>query len=138
MNVEFFREEIPSTFEAMAATLDRAVEELLAREIISSEEVPCTRLCLEEALVNAIRHGNHCDAERRVRLEMISNGESYTIRVGDEGKGFHPEQVHLPECDQLGGRGICLMRHYMDQVFYNQRERCLEMKFRRKAVCKGD
>ncbi|MBI2432989.1 MAG: ATP-binding protein [Candidatus Hydrogenedentes bacterium] len=138
MNVPFFREEIASTFEAMAGTLDRAVAELLSQDIISREEAPCTRLCLEEALVNAIRHGNKCDAHRRVFLEMTRNGESYVIRVGDEGAGFSPEQVELPDCEQLGGRGICLIRHFMDQVRYNHREHCLEMKFRRKAVCKGD
>jgi serine/threonine-protein kinase RsbW len=138
VNVALFREEFPSTFEAMAATLDRAVNVLRARDLIAPEEVACTRLCLEEALVNAIRHGNGCDARRKVSLEVLGNGEYCTIRVRDEGTGFAPEQVTLPECDQLGGRGICLMRHYMDKVQYNERERCLEMKFHRKAFCKGD
>ena len=108
------------------------------REFIAPEEVPCTRLCLEEALVNAIRHGNGCDARRKVSLELLGNGEYCTIRVCDEGAGFVPENVALPGSEQLGGRGICLMRHYMDHVQYNERDRCLEMKFHRKAVCKGD
>jgi len=138
VNVALFREEFPSTFEAMAATLDRAVNVLRARELIAPEEVPCTRLCLEEALVNAIRHGNQCDATRMVSLEVLGNGECCTIRVRDEGAGFSPEAVALPECDRSEEHSICLMRHYMDHVHYNERERCLELKFHPKAVCKGE
>ena len=135
MTTVIFKEEFASTFEAMAGTLDRAINVLRERDLITEREVPCTRLCLEEALVNAIRHGNGCDAERKVSLEMGCNGTSCSIRVCDEGGGFNPERVALPECDQLGGRGICLIKHYMDHVRFDQTENCLEMRFRPRALC---
>jgi anti-sigma regulatory factor (Ser/Thr protein kinase) len=128
----FFDQQFPSTFESMADVLSKAMDALLHHRWISSGSNACTRLCLEEALVNAIRHGNQCDPNRMVRLEMLGNGEMCTIRVRDEGAGFSPEEVKLPDCDQLGGRGVCLIRHYMDRVRFDKDKHCLEMAFRRK------
>lgn len=129
----FFTEQFPSRFEAMSAALDRAVLALRSRGWLSPRDEPCARLCLEEALVNAIRHGNKCDEQSQVRLELDESADTCTIRVYDEGEGFLPEQVELPGGDQLGGRGICLMRHYMDDVRYDRDAHCLAMSLRRKG-----
>jgi len=128
----FYSAEFSSTFEAMAPVLDGALQALREVGCIAAKDEPATRLCLEEALVNAVRHGNKCDEERKVHLEMLQGEDGCTIRVRDEGEGFSPEAVELPETDRLGGRGICLMRHYMEQVRYNKATGCLEMKFRPK------
>ena len=133
LTTPFFSEEFPSTFEAMTATLDRAVASLLQGDWILGIHVPCIRLCLEEALVNAVRHGNQGDAARRVLLAMSARGEDCVIQVRDEGGGFRVDEVALPESDQMGGRGICLIRHYMEHVTYDTAAHCLEMSFRRKA-----
>lgn len=128
----FYSAEFPSTFEAMAPVLEEAVAALLRSGCISPNDEASTRLCLEEALVNAVRHGNQCKEERKVLLELTSSGNECIIRVKDEGEGFCPEAIHLPEAEQLGGRGICLIRHYMEHVRFNPAKNCLEMKFRRK------
>lgn len=116
----------------MAPVLDEAVAALLRTGCISTNEEASTRLCLEEALVNAVRHGNQCEKDRKVKIELARSGSECIIRVRDEGEGFCPEAIRLPEAEQLGGRGICLMRHYMEQVRFNPVTNCLEMKFRRK------
>lgn len=133
VSTPFFSEEFPSTFEAMTVTLDRAVAALLEGEWILASQVPCMRLCLEEALVNAVRHGNQSDAARRVLVVMSSRGDECIIQVSDEGGGFRVDDVALPEGDQMGGRGICLIRHYMEHVTFDMAAHCLEMSFRRKA-----
>jgi serine/threonine-protein kinase RsbW len=133
MSAPFFHEEFPSTFEAMTATLDRAVEALLQGGWIQASHEPCTRLCLEEALVNAVRHGNNNDADRSVTVSLADEGECCTIRVCDEGGGFSVDQVAFPEIDQMGGRGICLIRHFMEEVKFDTSANCLQMSFRRKA-----
>jgi anti-sigma regulatory factor (Ser/Thr protein kinase) len=129
----FFSVTFPSTFEAMGKALEGAVSALRAQGWIASKDEPCTRLCLEEALVNAIRHGNKGDESAEVRLEMEEAGECCTIRVYDQGTGFRPEAVQMPDTGQLGGRGVCLMRHYMERVVYDQAQRCLALSFRRKS-----
>lgn len=133
MSTPFFREEFPSTFEAMTETLDRAVASLLEEGWIQSQHEPCTRLCLEEALVNAVRHGNKNEADRTVTLSLVGEGDCCRIRVCDEGTGFRVDQVSYPELEQMGGRGICLIRHFMEQVRFDTGANCLEMSFRRKA-----
>lgn len=138
VNKPFFREQLPSTFDAMAGVLDRAVNALIARSWITPKDEPCTRLCLEEALVNAIRHGNRCEAGRCVGVVMSEEGERCTIRICDEGTGFSPEEILMPAPEQLGGRGVCLIRHYMDKVTYNKQDHCLEMVFRRRPCCTGE
>lgn len=134
MSTPFFREEFPSTFEAMTETLDRAVAALLREGWIQTADEPCTRLCLEEALVNAVRHGNDNDADRSVTISLTDCGESCTIRVSDEGDGFSVDDVAFPELEQMGGRGICLIRHFMEKVAFDSNANCLEMSFRRKAM----
>ncbi len=133
----FFAEEFPSTIEAMDRTLDRAVRALVADGWLAQEQAGPARLCLEESLVNAVRHGNRNDPERQVRLELASSGDRCLIRVHDEGGGFHPEQVRMPDAEHMGGRGVCLMRHYMEYIKYNEACKCLEMAFRRGHCAAG-
>lgn len=134
----FFRVEFSSTYEVMTGVLDRIIGAMYARGILRKEGECCLRLCIEEALVNAIRHGNACDPERKVRVELHEDGERCRIKVFDEGAGFEPEKVALPDCEQMGGRGICIIKHYMDEVHYDLRQKCLEMVFHRQAYCKGE
>lgn len=135
MCATFFKAEIPSTYDAMTEMLDNAVHAMVEEHCIRPKDEPCMRLCLEEALVNAVRHGNRGEAHRKVSLEIAEADDVCIIRVGDEGNGFTPEQVPEPCCEQLGGRGIVLMQHYMDKVRYIKSENCLEMTFQRKAPC---
>ena len=133
----FFEEEFPSTMDSMTPVLDRAVAALAGRGWVHPDQECRARLCLEEALVNAVRHGNCCDARRKVRLEIADMSETCRIRVYDEGVGFNLEQVREPTKDQMGGRGICLMRHYMQYITYDKANKCLEMAFRRGECEKG-
>ena len=134
----FYKSEFFSTFEAMAKALDGAIVALRDREWIGERDEACLRLCLEEAMVNAIRHGNQGDAQRKVCLEISDCGDCCKMCVRDEGNGFCPGDVHLPDAEAIGGRGICLMRHFMDDVRFNAQEHCLEMVFSRKCGCNGD
>ena len=81
------------------------------------------RLALEEALVNAIKHGNGMDPEKSVRVDCRIARENIRIEIEDEGSGFSPENVPDPtnyeNLEKPGGRGIMLMRAYLDFVEYN-------------------
>ena len=133
----FFKETFSSSLDMMGEAIERALTALLDSDWIDEEQVFHARLCLEEALVNAIVHGNRSDPERVVRLEIWDEGESCRICVIDEGGGFSVDDVHLPDCHKMHGRGICLIRYCMDDVTYKANENCLEMTMRRKSLCKG-
>ena len=133
----YFEKEIPSTFEAMNDVLDGSINALTDHCNLPENKQAVARLCLEEALVNAIRHGNDLDESRKVRLSISGNDDSCFIRIHDEGDGFSTQSINVPDCEQLGGRGLCLIQHYMDQVSYNPDEGYLEMEFKKEPFCKG-
>ena len=141
VNKAFYSKEFASDVQVLGDVLDNAFSALLQRKWVRPDDELWTRLCLEEAVVNAIHHGNGGEDERKVKLEMAEEGENCCqIRVYDEGKGFSLGSVPDPDCEQLGGRGICLIRYYMDTVDFDCKNHCLEMTFRRKAdgCCKTD
>ena len=80
---------------------------------------------LEEALVNALRHGNKADPTRQVRVRYRVTAAGVWAEVEDEGPGFSPDAVPDPtspeRLEQPGGRGLALMRYYLSSVEYNDR-----------------
>jgi len=79
-------------------------------------------LALEEAVVNGLRHGNRGDPAKQVRVRYRVTAGAVLAEVEDEGRGFDPALVPdptLPEnLDRPSGRGLFMMRHYLDQVRY--------------------
>ena len=78
-------------------------------------------LVLTEALANAICHGNDCDPEKDVEVNISISDEDLIIRVFDQGKGFDIEALSNLEAKthDEGGRGIEIILKLMDQVTYN-------------------
>jgi serine/threonine-protein kinase RsbW len=118
---------IDRTIESDVASGRRILDELLTRlqtENWTSREIFGIRLALEEAVVNAIKHGNRLDKNKRVHVLCKSTEDKIWIEISDEGPGFNPELV--PDCtdaahiDAPNGRGIMLMRNFMSRVDYNQ------------------
>lgn len=79
-------------------------------------------LALEEALVNAIRHGNRSDPEKEVGLRFYLTDDSVRIEIEDEGAGFDPGKLPDPTNDEFldrpNGRGVLLIRTFMTRVNY--------------------
>jgi serine/threonine-protein kinase RsbW len=118
----------------------RVLDELLCRlsgENWSPRDLFGIRLSLEEAVVNAIKHGNCLDPDKHVHVECRSTAAGIWVRVADQGSGFDPEAV--PDCtdaahlDVPHGRGIMLMRNYMTRVEYNAKGNVVEMEKTRVA-----
>ena len=82
------------------------------------------RLAIEEALVNAYRHGNRRDPTKKITISYDVQPDQMTIRIADEGKGFNPQYLHDPTSDERlsdpEGRGVMLMRSFADEVLFNK------------------
>ncbi|MGA2069011.1 MAG: ATP-binding protein [Thermoguttaceae bacterium] len=80
-------------------------------------------LAMEEALVNAIQHGNRLDRRKQVHMRCCLGPDLIRIEIADEGAGFDPGALPDPTCpEQLHspcGRGVMLMRAFMSRVQYN-------------------
>lgn len=91
----------------------------LKRHQFSDRVIFGIRLAVEEALVNAIKHGNHLDKSKRVWVRFGINDQHCLIEVEDEGEGFCPDQVPDPttpeNLERPCGRGLFLMRAYMTE-----------------------
>ena len=72
------------------------------------------RLALDELLTNAIVHGNNCNKQKRIFLEIEFSRKKVRICVGDEGNVGFPFEIPNPTCRELqmkrGGRGLFLLK----------------------------
>ncbi len=89
------------------------------------------KLAMEEAMINAIKHGNKLDATKKVRIEAKITPDSATITIEDEGSGFKRHAVPDPTLEEniekCSGRGILLMEAYMDKVSWDRKGRRVRM-----------
>ena len=97
-------------------------------------------LALEEALINAVKHGNAGDPNKKVVVEYLISQEIFDVTITDQGSGFAPEEVPDPRDEEnickMSGRGILLIRAYMDVVEYNETGNRLHMSKRNKNAAK--
>jgi serine/threonine-protein kinase RsbW len=79
-------------------------------------------VAVRESVINAIKHGNRNDQSKLVHVEFISSTDEgeLTVSIRDEGKGFDPDALADPLAPEnmlkSSGRGIFLMRNFMDDV----------------------
>ena len=114
-----------------ARSVEPVVMGELQRHGYSDEAQFAVRLALEEALANAINHGNRRDAGKSVRIDYRIDCQQAIIRISDEGPGFCRQGVADPTAtenlEKPSGRGIMLMEAYMNEVRWNDRGNQVEM-----------
>jgi serine/threonine-protein kinase RsbW len=97
-----------------------------------SVELFHVQLAYEEAIVNAIIHGNGRAADKTVDVEMACDRQLVEIQITDQGEGFDPATVPDPTQDDLlevpGGRGVLLITEVMSEVTYNERGNRITLK----------
>lgn len=115
--------ELASTTQAA----DRLCDELLEtarRQGFGEEDLFAIHLALEEAFVNAVQHGNKNDPTKKIFVQCTITPEKFDITVTDQGQGFKPDELPDPRCPEnlckCCGRGVLLIRAYMDQADYNE------------------
>jgi serine/threonine-protein kinase RsbW len=83
------------------------------------------QLAIEEAMVNAVEHGNKLDPRKHITVAYSITPNRFEIAITDEGCGFMPETVPDPRKNEnmhnVTGRGIVLMRALMDIVEYSKK-----------------
>jgi serine/threonine-protein kinase RsbW len=89
------------------------------------------KLALDEAVANAIRHGNKLDPAKHVRIEARVSPKKVELLIEDEGIGFDRRGVPDPTSDEnlekCTGRGILLIESYMSKVWWDRGGRRLRM-----------
>ena len=110
---------IESDTAAGRRVLDEVLQELQARHWCQ-RDVFAVHLAMEEALVNAIIHGNRLARDKHVRISCRMSPELIRVEISDEGPGFDPDALPDPtDPERLGcpgGRGVLLMKAFMSRV----------------------
>ncbi|HOQ05679.1 MAG TPA: ATP-binding protein [Anaerohalosphaeraceae bacterium] len=128
--------ELPGTMEAAERLCGELLQEAV-RKGFGEEDLFAIHLALEEAFVNAIQHGNQGDPSKKIHVQYSITPSRFEISIADEGPGFQPDALPDPrEPENLykcSGRGVLLIRSFMDQVQYNSKGNQVRMvKFKSK------
>ena len=118
-------------FQSSLSMLDfvQMVSDHIARMVgLDDDSVHWVSVAVRESVINAIKHGNRNDAQKRVHVEFTSlqdgDGRSLAVRVRDEGCGFDPSSLANPLAPEnllkANGRGIFLMRSFMDEMTFQR------------------
>ncbi len=113
--------DIPSALPVAREVVEEVAQSLAAADW-PEEGVFAVRMGLDEAVANAVKHGNRGDESKRVGVEMRLYPDSIELKVRDQGEGFNPASVPDPTCcdfiERPHGRGVMLIHVYMNEVHY--------------------
>ncbi len=117
-----FEVEIPSDYESGQAVVERIMAEVGQAGFSSRDEFGI-RLSVDEAVTNAIKHGNKLSPDKKVRIDFQRTDAGIRVEIEDQGSGFRPEDV--PDCTKdenlecPNGRGLMLMREFMTRIEFS-------------------
>ena len=119
------------------------ITEVLSRFGYGKSSTFAIRLALEEALNNAFGHGHRdLPPDEPVTLEYNVSAEQVYIAVTDQGPGFDPDSIPDPTLDENievpGGRGLLLMRAFMESVEFNDVGNAVRMVYRAPEAERSD
>ncbi|MGI9014573.1 MAG: ATP-binding protein [Phycisphaerales bacterium] len=137
---------LPKNATRVAVPNERSCADAIVDDIINRLEnhgfdptsIFAIRLAVEEALANAMQHGNRCDPKKSIRVGYHITPEDALIEIEDDGPGFNPHTVPDPteeaNIEIPSGRGLMLMRAYMTDVEYNACGNSVAMRYVRKCA----
>src|SRR6185295_17455896 len=112
------------TLDSTLETVDnaeQAASEIAAENGFGEEEVMQIAMAVRVAAVNAVLHGNAYDPAKKVNLDFERTAGDLVITIRDQGKGLDPAKIPDPLAPEnllkTSGRGIFLIRSFMDEVF---------------------
>lgn len=126
-NIEF---EFPSTLALMSIVLDYLMKRVEKLGVVDVERSNLF-VALDEAIVNAVKHGNKYDAQKLVRIAAEVTSKEARFTIEDQGDGFDVKNIPDPLDPQnlfkTSGRGVLFIYNIMDEVNYNDRGNRLTM-----------
>ncbi len=130
---ELFTLQLPSQPDSIAS-LELLIEEIADKYQVPDDTFANMMTCLNEALNNAIFHGNKLDPEKKVIVNAEVDGRRIVWTITDEGDGFDPDRIPDPTApenlENLSGRGVFIIKHLADQYIFNDRGNELELHFK--------
>jgi serine/threonine-protein kinase RsbW len=104
--------------------VEEAAEKLAVEAGLDEDERFHVTMAVREAAVNAVLHGNEYDPAKRISVSLENTGAALVFTIADQGKGLDPAMLPDPRAPEnlmrSSGRGIFLIRSFMDEVHFRQ------------------
>jgi serine/threonine-protein kinase RsbW len=104
--------------------VEAAADKLAEEAGLDEDERFHLTMAVREAAVNAVLHGNEYDPAKQITVSYENTGEALVFTVADQGKGLDPDTIPDPLAPENllrgTGRGIFLIRSFMDEVHFRQ------------------
>jgi serine/threonine-protein kinase RsbW len=104
--------------------VEQLAQDFAERAGFDEDTVPNIVMAVREAAVNAVLHGNAYDPAKRITVSIEANADSLIVRIADQGPGLDPSNLPDPLAPENilrgSGRGIFLIRAFMDEVHFRQ------------------
>jgi len=114
---------LASTMDSVAE-VEAAAEKFTQASGLDEDESFRVVMAVREAAVNAVLHGNGYDPNKQVSASFENNGKSLVITIADQGEGLDPDKLPDPRAPENllrgTGRGIFLIRSFLDEVHFRQ------------------
>ena len=124
------RLKVPSGIKNIKKVSSRILKDLEPYNI-SEDKIFDIRLCVDEAVRNAMVHGNKSDKRLSVTTTYSIDDEKIEIEVADEGRGFDHRNLPDPTSDdnilRNSGRGVLIIQKLMDRADYNETGNAIKM-----------
>jgi CheY-like chemotaxis protein len=122
--------ELPSDIRLMNGVLHYLIDRVAKLGVINPDNSNLF-VALDEAFVNAVKHGNKNDPGKLVRITAELSAREARFTIEDEGDGFNVQEIPDPRDPEnlfrTSGRGVLLIYNIMDEVAYNARGNRLTM-----------
>jgi serine/threonine-protein kinase RsbW len=130
---ELFTLQLPSSYESITQ-LEALIEDIADKYQVSEDTFANMMTCLNEAVMNAIVHGNKLDPSKKVIVNAEVDAKRAVWTIADEGPGFDfnnlPDPTAEENLEKLTGRGVFILKHLADQCVFNSRGNEVELHFK--------
>jgi serine/threonine-protein kinase RsbW len=136
MTTETFQKLVIKSRQEDISKVETFVEDILKQNNVSEESYGNILISVIEGVNNAINHGNKADESKEVELSyhISDNKKNIIFKIKDEGNGFDynnlPDPTEPENIENLGGRGVFLMKQLADMVIFENNGAIVELSFR--------
>jgi serine/threonine-protein kinase RsbW len=136
MTTETFQKLVIKSRQEDISKVETFVEDILKQNNVSEDSYGNILISVIEGVNNAINHGNKADESKEVELSyhISDNKKNIIFKIKDEGNGFDynnlPDPTAPENIENLGGRGVFLMKQLADMVIFENNGAIVELSFR--------
>lgn len=122
--------------------VEAAAEKIAEEAGLDEDERFHVSMAVREAAVNAVLHGNEYDPAKQIKVSLENTGSALVFTIKDQGKGLVPETLPDPLAPENllrgTGRGIFLIRSFMDEVHFRQLHPGTELRLVKRLTSTGE